>query len=85
MQVPKGSGDDLGKFCEVKAMKTTLSDRPVTLSHRQFQTAIEKGDSYWLYVVENAGSSEPRLVAIRDPAGRAGHFTFDEGWRDAAG
>ena len=61
-------------------MKTTLGDRPVTLSRRQFKTALEEGESFWLYIVEKAGSKEARLLAIQDPVGKARYFTFDEGW-----
>ena len=61
-----------------------MDDRPVTLSKRQFETAIDKGERFWLYVVEMADSDEPCLVAIQDPAGKAQYFTFDEGWRNAS-
>ena len=67
-------------WCEVKAMKVGLNDRPVGLSHTQFKYAQERGDAYWLYVVEHAGSEDARIVRIQDPAGKAKTFTFDKGW-----
>ena len=79
-----GSDGQPEAWCEVKAMKSTLDDRPVGLSRVQFECAQEHGDNYWLYVVEHADSDRPRLVRIRDPAGKARTFTFDRGWRDIA-
>lgn len=73
------------RWVEVKSMTGCLDDRPVGLSHTQFDYAREKGDSYWLYVVEYA--SDPvrtRLLRIQNPAGYARTFTFDRGWREVA-
>ena len=71
-------------WCEVKAMKRSLHDRPVGLSHTQFGWAQKYGEAYWLYIVEHAGSNTARLIRIQDPAGRARTFTFDHGWLDIA-
>lgn len=71
-------------WCEVKAMKGTLDDRPVGMSRAQFKCAQEHGEAYWLYVVEQAGSEYARIVRIRDPAGKAKTFTFDKGWLNVA-
>ncbi len=68
------------QWCEVKAMTRSLKDRPVGLSHTQFDCAREHGQAYWLYVVEHAGTNNARLVRIQDPAGKARTFTFDRGW-----
>jgi hypothetical protein len=75
--------DDNGehmRWCEVKAMKNGLSDRPVGLSRVQFDCAREHGPAYWLYVVEHAGETVRHIVRIQDPAGKACTFTFDHGW-----
>jgi hypothetical protein len=73
------------RWVEVKAMSGGLNDRPVGLSHTQFECAQMRGNSYWLYVVEYAGSLEnSRIVRIQDPAGRAKTFTFDHGWLTVA-
>jgi hypothetical protein len=72
------------RWCEVKAMTGSLRDRPVGLSHKQFECALEHGASYWLYVVEHAGETNARLVRIQDPAGKARTFTFDHGWLEIA-
>ena len=71
-------------WCEVKAMTGTLDVRPVGMSSTQFEYAQSRGDAYWLYVVERAGTERPNLVPIQDPAGKAKTFTFDLGWRSVA-
>lgn len=80
--------DSVGRqscWCEVKAMKGSLQNRPVGISHTQFGYAIERGESYWLYVVEYADDDEKyRIVKIQDPVGKARTFTFDRGWIDVA-
>jgi len=72
------------RWCEVKAMTGSLRERPVGLSHTQFECAQKHGNAYWLYVVERAGMADARIVRIQDPAGRARTFTFDHGWLDIA-
>jgi len=72
------------RWIEVKAMVGTLANYPVGMSKAQFEVAMEKGFRYWLYIVENATSEEPRILKIQDPAGNARTFTFDEGWREIA-
>ena len=71
------------RWVEVKAMSHDLRSRPATLTQTQFDRARERGEAYWLYVVEHAGTDRANLVKIADPAGRASTYTFDEGWRDA--
>ena len=70
------------RWIEVKAMKATLDDHPVTLTRTQFERAQKIGEAYWLYVVENAAAPEySNIVRIQNPAGKARRFTFDHGWR----
>lgn len=81
----EGSDGKPARWCEVKAMTGTLDDRPVTLSRTQFECARQKGQDYYLYVVELAGTpGSRRLVRIQNPVGEARYFTFDRGWRDIA-
>ena len=80
-----GSDGEPVKWVEVKAMKGTLRDRPVGLSRTQFECARTYGKSFWLYVVENAGTpEEAHVLRIPDPAGNAGTYTFDHGWISVA-
>ncbi|HGL5077542.1 TPA: DUF3883 domain-containing protein [Burkholderia multivorans] len=73
------------RWVEVKSMTGTLQDRPVGLSHMQFDCAREKGDAYWLYVVERATDPvQARVLRIQNPVGHARTFTFDHGWSGIA-
>ena len=73
------------RWVEVKSMTGTLADRPVGLSHTQFDCAREKGDAYWLYVVEHATDpAQARVLRIQNPVGHARTFTFDHGWSEIA-
>ena len=72
------------RLCEVKAMTGSLRDRPVGLSRAQFECARERGDAYWVYVVERAAEADARIVRIQDPVGKARTFTFDRGWLEIA-
>ncbi len=73
------------RWVEVKSMTGSLVDRPVGLSHTQFDCAREKGDAYWLYVVEHAiDSAQARVLRIQNPVGYARTFTFDRGWSEIA-
>ena len=90
---PNNPGYDLYKvdangnvtaYCEVKTMGSNLDGRPATMTRRQFEEAQLRGSRYWLYVVENANTNKPHIVAIQDPAGKARTFTFDKGWRSIA-
>jgi hypothetical protein len=75
-----GSGEPC-RWVEVKAMTGTLADRPVGLSHTQFECARQHGPAYWLYVVEQASNSDKsRILRIQDPVAHARTFTFDHGW-----
>lgn len=79
------SGGKQIRWVEVKSMTGTLEDRPVGLSHTQFDFARGKGDAYWLYVVECATDPvHARVLRIQNPAGHARTFTFDYGWSEIA-
>jgi hypothetical protein len=79
--VETDANDEPERWIEVKAMKGSLEDRPVGLSNVQFEFARQHGDQYWLYIVEHAGdAARSRIVKIKNPAGKAGTFTFDKGW-----
>ncbi|MBU1230268.1 MAG: DUF3883 domain-containing protein [Proteobacteria bacterium] len=73
------------RWVEVKSMTGTLEDRPVGLSHTQFDCAREKGAAFWLYVVEHATDpAKARVLRIQNPVGLARTFTFDRGWSEMA-
>ncbi|MFM5070295.1 sacsin N-terminal ATP-binding-like domain-containing protein [Aeromonas veronii] len=73
------------RWVEVKSMTGSLKDRPVGLSHTQINYAREKGDAYWLYVVEyTTDPTKARLLKIQNPVAHARTFTFDHGWSEIA-
>ena len=73
------------RWVEVKAMTGSLNDRPVGMSHTQFYYAKERGDAYWLYIVEHATDpTQARVLRIQNPAAHAKTFTFDRGWSEIA-
>lgn len=80
-----GEDGDPVRWVEVKAMTGSLNDRPVGVSHTQFDCARDHSEAYWLYVVEHAGDDHSaRIVRIQNPQGKARTFTFDRGWIDVA-
>lgn len=80
----EGEGEPV-RWVEVKSMTGSMKDRPVGLSHTQFNCARERGDAYWLYVVEHAAECEKtRVLRIQNPVGHAKTFTFDHGWGHVA-
>lgn len=73
------------RWVEVKSMTGSLENRPVGLSHTQFEYAREKSDAYWLYVVEHATDpAQARVLRIQNPVAHARTFTFDRGWAEIA-
>lgn len=79
------SGGRQIRWVEVKSMTGNLEDRPVGLSRTQFECAREKGDAYWLYVVEHATDpAQARVLRIQNPFANARTFTFDHGWGEIA-
>lgn len=73
------------RWVEVKSMAGSLEDRPVGMSHTQFDYARAKGDAYWLYVVEHAHDRRrARVLKIQNPVAHAKTFTFDRGWESIA-
>ena len=78
-------GGEIVRFIEVKAMSGTLQNRSATLTKKQFECAQQERDSYWLYIVENAGDPQSaNIVKINDLAGWAKTFTFDHGWKEVS-
>jgi hypothetical protein len=57
----------------------------IPLTKAELREAQERGERYWLYVVEYALDPEkPVVTRIQDPWGKVDEFRFDDGWRDAA-
>ncbi len=68
------------RFIEVKGQDGVWGSRGVSLSARQYKEARDKGEAFWLYVVENARSQKPSINKIQNPFARVTHFQFDASW-----
>lgn len=56
-------------------------DMPL-LSKSQIEIAKEKGDKYWLYIVENLlDKDNARIYRIRNPYNLITKYAFDSGWK----
>ncbi len=60
------------RYIEVKARAQSGAIR---LSSNEWKKARRYGDDYWLYIVTHAGTNEPQLQRIQNPAT---HFQMDE-------
>jgi hypothetical protein len=52
------------------------------MSPAQLKFAIGKGNSYWVYVVEFAGSENPKIHRIQNPALYAAGYRLNDSWRE---
>lgn len=68
-------------LCEVKALSGSLEAHPARLTPNELRRALEYGDRYWLYIVENLAGDQIGIVRIQDPAGAAARFAFGPEWR----
>lgn len=75
---------ELVRRIEIKSTGGEWSVAGVMLSRRQHGQAVEDGDLFWLYVVENAQNDNFKIYRIQNPAGRIDYFGFDGGWKDVA-
>lgn len=72
------------RYIEVKSFSGRWNNTYAVLSRSQFDKANNLGDSFWLYVVERAESDNFHIHRIQNPALKANHFMFDDGWRVTA-
>jgi hypothetical protein len=78
-------GPTNSRYIEVKATASEWGARGISLTPSQMQFAWHRGNSFWLYVVENA--SEPKaskLHRIQNPALYAAGFRFNDAWKQLA-
>jgi len=73
------------RYIEVKGIDGAWGANGVPLSPIQLKYAQEKGEQFWLYVVEHARHSNlARIHAIQNPAALINQYRFDVGWSRAA-
>lgn len=77
--------DDKDEYIEVKGQSGAWTEDGVALTPTELMTAQQKGDRYWLCVVEYAQDEKRRqLYLLRNPYGLTQQFRFDVGWKSAA-
>lgn len=77
--------DNQEEFIEVKGQSGAWTEEGVALTPTELMTAQQKGDRYWLCVVEYAQDNKRRqLHLLRNPYGLTQQFRFDVGWKSAA-
>lgn len=77
--------DGQEEFIEVKGQSRAWTTEGVALTPRELITANEKGNRYWLCVVEFAQDEKRRqLHLVNNPFGLTTQFRFDSGWKTAA-
>lgn len=70
------------RYIEVKGLNGDWNGRGVKLSPTQFQTAHDKSERFWIYVVENALDADSRQIyPIRNPFEKVDEYWFDDAWR----
>jgi hypothetical protein len=72
---------ELVRRIEIKSTGRQWSIAGVMMSRRQHQQAVEDGELFWLYIVENALDDSYKIYRIHDPARRVDYFGFDDGWK----
>ncbi|MCU1492904.1 MAG: hypothetical protein JWO62_668, partial [Acidimicrobiaceae bacterium] len=77
-------GGELVRRIEIKSTGGQWSIAGVMLSRRQHRQAVEDGNLFWLYVVENAQDEGYKIYRIQNPASRIDYFGFDGGWKEVA-
>lgn len=73
------------EFIEVKGQSDAWTEAGVALTPKELLTAQQKGEKYWLCVVEYVHDEKRRsLYLISNPFGLTQQFRFDSGWKSAA-
>jgi hypothetical protein len=72
------------RYIEVKGLADDWGTRGIALTDKQFQTAQEKKDQYWLYIVERATQEKYKIYRIHDPANKVNQFFYDDSWKQVA-
>ena len=77
-------GSDSKRFIEVKSISGEWGADGVDISPSQIMMAYEKGDEFWLYVIERVNSKDRRMYLIQNPAKYTRAFKFNDAWKELA-
>ena len=73
------------RFIEVKALTQKWDGRnPARVTSSEFEMAMDRGENYWLYIVEEVESETPTIYCIQNPARQVQYFCYDHGWMDVS-
>ncbi len=79
------ANDGHEEFIEVKGQSGAWTEAGVALTPTELMAAQQKGDRYWLCIVEYAEEDSRRqLHLLRNPYGLTQQFRFDVGWKSVA-
>lgn len=65
---------DVERFIEVKSCPGDWDRHGVALTKTQFEMAVEKGNKFWLYVVERAEADDFKIIRIQNPGRLVNQF-----------
>ena len=73
------SGEE--RYIEVKGTAGRWGEMGVGISKNQHKLAEEKGDSFWLYVVDQVNSEHKvKVYPIQNPTNQISYYMFDKNW-----
>jgi hypothetical protein len=73
---------EIARYIEVKSLSGLWGQEGVGLTSTEFAKARELGSRYWLYVVEQADTSDARIHRVQDPASKVDQYLYDDGWQE---
>jgi hypothetical protein len=83
--ISRGHSGEILRWIEVKSLRGPWNERGVFLSRTQMAFSQERGQQFWLYVVEFAEDDDAfRIHRIQDPWSQASRFGIDNGWQGVA-
>jgi hypothetical protein len=85
--------DDDGSYADTRYVEVKARARSgaIRLSANEWKQARKFGEKYWLYIVTQAGTSDPQVETVRDPASQfqigedifsTGFIIPEERWRE---
>ena len=78
------NGSKSKRFIEVKSISGEWGADGVDISPSQIMMAYEKGDEFWLYIIERVNSENRRMYLIQNPAKYTRAFKFNDAWKELA-
>jgi len=80
----KNSDGEIIRYIEVKSKDGIWGDNGVSITKFQFQFAKEKQDKWWLFVVENSKTDNPKVYMFKNPIITISDFMLDGSWKQLA-